>query len=180
MEDQFCLMTEISIDISDSALKKPEKLSKSILMSAAVALYKKEKLTAEEAAKIPNVSKKRFLETAKARGVGGPDPFEKKREVSRPLTPFDSLEDSRYLARVLWALNEAERFSLPPMTASDIAKFVTANSGFEIKQTNTARFLRECRQSGRFEDCWVVSQDGPRRTYAISEVGRELVLGINE
>ena len=83
MEDQFCLMTEISIDISDSALRKPEKLSKSILMSAAVALYKKEKLTAEEAAKIPNVSKKRFLETAKARGVGGPDPFEKKREVSR-------------------------------------------------------------------------------------------------
>jgi len=31
VEDQFCLMTEISIDISDAALKKPEKLSKSIL-----------------------------------------------------------------------------------------------------------------------------------------------------
>ena len=158
-------MTNIEIEISDEALSSgtiPE-LSQTILLASAQQLYREEKLSSEQAARLAQVSPEDFF-----------------KEFDLPddtweLTAESSFEGSSYLARVLWALELVERQSLPAPTAAEIAKFVSANSEVQIEETNTARFFRDCRRNGKFEKYWSVEDSGSRRRYTLSEAGKELL-----
>lgn len=140
-----------------------DSLSDSILKSAALELYRVDALSKDQAAQIAKLPLKGFLMLAGETSLQPPD-------------SVDSLSGSRYLARVLWALFEGERQAVTPMTAAEIAKFVTSASPIKIESTNTARFFRDCRESGEFEDCWLVSEEEGRRRYSISEKGKQLLL----
>lgn len=164
-------MTEISIEVPNEALRSSDdQLTQAIQEAAVLQLYLAGRLSSERAARLLSLSGSDFLEVA-----GDQTPAEQ--PLGLPPTPMESLQGSRYLARVLWALSEGRKRSLTPMTATDIAKFVTANSDVTIQQTNTARFFRECRKSGRFEQYWTVSSQGTRTCYSITEQGEKLLTG---
>ena len=156
-------MIKFQLQVPEHALADSAGLVPLILKSAARALYENEQLGADEAAALAGVTLEQFLFLAGERGVTAPEVTHK-------------LEGSRYLIRVLWALFEGERQSLTPMTAADIAKFVSQNSSLNIEQTNTARFFRECRVSGKFEHYWQVCEQGSRRRYQLSDAGRDALL----
>ena len=161
-------MIELRLDIGLDSMADEQlgDLPQTILLKAALELYRLEKLTSEQAAKLAGVSYEQFLQE-----LGELMPM----LPETPLTASDSLQGSKYLARVLWALREGRRRSLPAMTAAEIAKFVCSNSEVSIETTNTARFFRECRESGRFECHWLTCDKGPRRRYELSLEGRKLL-----
>jgi hypothetical protein len=160
-------MTELRIQISnlhaDGSEVSLEGLSSLILKTAAIGLYKAEQLSLEQASKLAGLTSEQFLRRA------GQTPIE-------PPGDSERLLGSRYLARVLWALFEGEKQSLTPMTAAEIAQFVSSNSTVKIQETNTARFFRDCRKSGQFEHLWSVVDDQGRRRYTITEMGRDVLL----
>lgn len=160
-------MTELYIQIPELKAGEPgvcvERLSRLILQSAAIQLYRAEVLGSEQASELANIERELFLLAA------GETPLE-------PPETSASLLGSRYLARVLWALFEGLKKSLVPMTAAEIAKFVSSNSDVQIEETNTARFFRECRTSGQFQQYWSVTEEGGRRRYTLSDEGRDVLL----
>lgn len=161
-------MNHLSIEIPDTCLRSNGKLSQSILSAAAFQLYQAGKLSSQRAARLSNLSHAQFLKQ---------QPGDASEKRSSPPEHSERLKGSRYLVRVLWALSQGEKASLTPMTASEIAKFITTHSDFHTEQTNTARFFRDCRQKGRYEEYWSTTKEGSRRRYEISELGRELLAG---
>jgi DNA-binding PadR family transcriptional regulator len=165
-------MIELTIKVPDKLLRSTNSttaLSEEILLSAALQLYRAEKITSKRAAKLANLSHAKFLKEAQETTDLPPV------ETNISLGPMTSIEGSRYLARALWALSEGEKQKLTPMTAAEIAKYVSTNSNFEVQQTNTARFFRESRKTGRFEEYWTAYDDEPRLRYKLTPKGRALV-----
>ena len=159
-------MDSLNFELSQVCLDSVVKLRRRILTTAALQLYREGRLTSRRAAKLAELSHPEFL-----RQIGeGPE----NKKMSEPPDPAQSLCGSRYLARVLWALSEGEKVGLTPMTASDIAKFISSHSDVQVQETNTARFFRDCRRSGKFEEYWMALQDGPRRHYRLSDQGHAL------
>lgn len=164
-------MTQISIEIPNQALRsKDDQLSQAILEAAALQLYLEERLPLKRAARLANLSQAEFQALA-----GEPAPAT--HPLGLPPTPMESLQGSRYLARVLWALSEGKKRGLTPMTAAEIANFVCSHSDLKIEQTNTARFFRDSRKTGKFEQYWSTSDFGPRRAYTITDQGQQLLTG---
>ena len=162
-------MTEITIEIPNEALRsKDDQLSQAILEKAVLKLYLAGKLPLERAARLVNLSGAKFQALA-----GDSVPVEQ--SLGLPPAPMETLQGSRYLARVLWALSEGRKRDLTPMTASEIADFVCSHSEVRIEQTNTARFFRDCRKTGKFEQYWSTFDGGPRRAYTITEQGEQLL-----
>lgn len=168
-------MTELTIELPEDVLQG-EGLSGAILVAAALELYQLGKLSSERAAELADLSHKEFL-----REAGEELPVGQSASVDRlsdPVEPDDSLCGSRYLARVLWGLREAEKRGMGSQTAADLAKFISESSKIRVEGTNTARFFRECRTSGKFEVYWEVTEVASRRRYQLSEAGRVLLEGV--
>ena len=163
-------MAKFKIDISEKALKS-DKLSREILLASALQLYKQGRLQVGKAAELAGLPQKQFLMEVEEESV--PDEPASPIVINESLQSKDAIYESRYLARVLWALTEGERQNLTPMTAAEISKFVSANTNVKIQHTNTARFFRSCREDGKFQDLWTVSSRGARRLYSLTEKGRK-------
>ncbi|MCA9775317.1 MAG: UPF0175 family protein [Candidatus Eremiobacteraeota bacterium] len=158
-------MNHLSIEIPETSLSSNDKLSQAILAAAALQLYQTGNLSSQRAARLSKLSHSQFLkQTGEIPDV--PD---------SPPEQAERLKGSRYLARVLWALSEGEKNGLTPMSAAEIAKFITAHSNFHTQETNTARFFRDCRRKERYEEYWLTEEEGPRRRYKLSELGRKLL-----
>jgi len=158
-------MNQLSIEIPDNCLSSNDKLSQAVLTAAALQLYQAGNLSSQRAARLSKLSHSQFLKQA----------GESCDEPGTPPEQAERLKGSRYLARVLWALSEGEKSGLTPMSAADIAKFITAHSNFHTQETNTARFFRDCRRKERYEEYWVTEEEGSRRSYQISDLGRKLL-----
>lgn len=154
-------MTELSIQLPDIESESEDfsvpELSRLVLMNAGIQLYREKKLSPAQASELAGLPLRRFLLQV---------------EEAPPPAHDQSLEGSRYLLRVLWALHEGEKRSITPMTAAELAKFVSGHSEIKIEETNTARFFRDCRKSGKFENYWTVCEQQSRRRYSISEKGK--------
>lgn len=160
-------MNQLTIEIPDKCLRSNGKIAQTLLTAAANQLYKAGKIPSKRAAKLAKLPHDQFL---KQTGHNSDAP-----KVSPPPDQTNSLKGSRYLARVLWALSEGEKNSLTPMTASEIAKFITTHSDIHVQETNTARFFRDCRRKKRFEQYWTATKEGPRRAYQLSDQGKQLL-----
>jgi plasmid stabilization system protein ParE len=93
----------------------------------------------------------------------------------------ESLCDTVYVPRILWALEYAKILALGPQTAADLARLFSEHGGQMLQDTNVARAFRNVRQSHDAKGLWqcrgrryVITATGSARLRAmLSEGGAE-------
>lgn len=76
---------------------------------------------------------------------------------------------SRYVPRILWALEHARRHELGAISAATIATIVTDHAGLKVANTNVARAFRSLRGKDPAK-LWV---EGPDLHYRLSDAGKQ-------
>ncbi len=79
-------------------------------------------------------------------------------------------ENTRYVVRVLWALEVAFYANIGPLRASDITKIIRNYGKEPVEPTNVARFFREAKRRGEYQELW---NENKLQHYTISTQGKD-------
>jgi predicted type IV restriction endonuclease len=85
------------------------------------------------------------------------------------------LQDSKYVIRILWVLEVADRAGIGPLRASDIATLICDYGNEPVAPTNVARFFRSQKKMGEYTHFW---KEEPEKWYTISLIGRDTLLSV--
>lgn len=96
-----------------------------------------------------------------------------------PLGPHDSVRGYKALARILWALELANRGGLGPISASRIASLLAKHSNMPMLRNNVARFFRTHQEDQGIARHWTRKLSGNSIQYTISPEGRRALLSID-
>ena len=100
-------------------------------------------------------------------------PLEGNRERSanvRPLHVDDAINNSTYLARIIWSLGVAHLEGLGPLRPADIARMVMARSPVSLEPPNVARYIRRSKPT-----CITVAHtEGSSNFYKLNAQGKKL------
>jgi hypothetical protein len=86
-----------------------------------------------------------------------------------PLPREQSFGGSKYIVRVLWALELAARAGTGPLISADIARIIRDYGGVEVAGANVAKFLRKQKNSAEYTHLW---KEDPPKYFSINSVGR--------
>jgi hypothetical protein len=110
--------------------------------------------------------------------AGSPDYIHALREATETLGKLPAgkkVHESKYVVRVLWALEVASRAGLGGLNASDIANVICIFGHEHVEATNVARFFRMQRRTGEFVHLWI---ENPPYYFAINSTGKDVLLSL--
>lgn len=90
-----------------------------------------------------------------AAGPVGVGPEAAVADAGETFTCESKVEGRVDLARVLWALEWAKKAGKGSVTAAEIARICTEEGGVKVQGTNIGRFLKECREKGKYAGMWL-------------------------
>jgi putative GTP pyrophosphokinase len=93
------------------------------------------------------------------------------------LEPHTLLRGSKEIARIVWSLELARRSAIGPLTAAELANFMSEWCPLPMHSPNVARAFRQARAVGRDQDLWTELSHNDHRTYEISTYGTAELLG---
>jgi len=96
--------------------------------------------------------------------------IEENAKLLGPLPQDVRIQKSRYVVRVLWALEIAFRAGTGPLRASNIATIIREYGGETVADPNVAKFFRTQRHTGEYTHFW---KEDPVEYYTLTSIGRK-------
>ncbi len=88
----------------------------------------------------------------------------------KPLKVEDAINNSTYLARIIWCLGVAKMEEMGPLRPADIARMIMARSPVSLEPPNVARYIR--RSKPKYIS--VAQKEGSSSFYALNDDGWDL------